>query len=154
MNVTAEKGSPDFIVLYHRFMSLGTGHRAELRRARSPDELSFISALYRLFPGERPDVRHRRIAFLLPWCRHSTKPPTFARQLVERQINEKRILQIARTSAPLDLIQFRRIAMHVEPVVDWAQFGQLLWFWNSEKKRKFVEDFYLAHFVKPKGGKK
>ena len=147
MKTESDDGLPDFVDLHSRFIGLGLGYRAELRRVSTPDDLSLVPAFYRLFPGKRPDARHRRVAFLLPWCRHSTKPTDLGRQFVERHINERRLLQVARANAPIDLIQFRRLAMHVEPVVDWAQFGQRLWFWGPLSKRLIVEDFYLAQIT-------
>jgi len=154
MNTDTYKKFPDFVKLRERYESLEPGQRAELRRVGEPDDLSFRPALYRLFPGERPDERHRRVAFLLPWCEQAKGgSPGLGEQLVAKRIVETRVLQVGRATSPLDLIQFRRLAMHVEPTVDWAKFGPLLWFWGSLSKRRIVEDFYLAQFDKSKGGR-
>jgi len=155
MRNESRRDLPDFVQLRQRYDDMVPGQRAELRRAGEPDDLSFTPALYRLFPGARPDERHRRVAFLLPWCEQGKgDPPDFGKQLVNKRISEARVLQVARATSPLDLIQFRRLAIHVEPIVDWAKFGQLLWFWGPLSKRRIVEDFYLAQFANPKGGKK
>jgi CRISPR system Cascade subunit CasB len=154
MSAGTQSGLPDFIGLRRHFEALEPGQRAELRRVAEPDDLSLVTALYRLFPGERPDSRHRRVVFLLPWCGHASEPSDLGRQLVDKHINEVRVLQVARANPPLDLIQFRRLMTHLEPVVDWAMFGPMLWFWGARSKRRLVEDFYLAQFTAPKGGKK
>lgn len=145
---------PDFVAIHQLYSSLPPGQRAELRRVSEPDDLSLTPALYRLFPGVRPDDRHRRVAFFLPWCKQAAGDiPDFSRQLMERHVTDTRILQVARAVSPLDLIQFRRVVMHTEPVVDWRKFGALLWFWGEKSKRTIVEDYYLAQFANSKGGK-
>ena len=147
MNHEGQKELPNFIELCQRYDTLEPGQKAELRRVAEPDDLSLVAALYRLFPGIRPDVRHRRVSFLLPWCVQSKgSSADLGRQLVDKGINEMRVLQVARASSPLDLIQFRRIVMHVEPFVDWAEFGPMMWFWGKGNKRHLVENFYLAKF--------
>jgi CRISPR system Cascade subunit CasB len=155
MSNESHRDLPDFVQLRQRYVGMEPGQRAELRRVGEPDDLSYTPALYRLFPGERPDERHRRVAFLLPWCEQGKGgSPNFGKQLVDKGTSEARVLQVARATSPLDLIQFRRLAMNVELTVDWANFGPLLWFWGARSKRRIVEDFYLAQFANPKGGKK
>ena len=148
---------PDFASLWNRYRadSFPPGARAELRRVGESDDLALTTALYRLFPGERPDERHRRVAFLLPWCDQAKgERASLAEQMVAKGISESRVLQVARAPSPLDMVYFRRLAMHVEPVVDWVKFGPMLWFWGTRNKRRLVEDFYLALFKTTKGGKK
>jgi len=147
---------PDFVALKRRYdnETFPTGARAELRRVAEPDELALTPALYRLFPGQRPDDRHLRLAYLLPWCRHAVKAKPLGVQLAEAKVAEARVLQTARTHPPLDLVQLRRLAMHIEAVVDWSDFGRMLWFWNAPAKRQLVEDFYLTKFTPAKGEKK
>ena len=150
-----KEGTPDFVELRKRYDGLASGQRAELRRVAEPADLSFTTVLYRLFPGERIDDRHRRIAFMLPWCDQTKgQLADLGKQLVDRHIAEARVLQVARASWPVDLIQLRRLAMYVEPMVDWDNFGPLLWFWGDRSKRSLVEGFYLALFKPTKGGKK
>lgn len=144
---------PDFAALKLRFDSdaFPTGARAELRRVAGPDEVAFCPVLYRLFPGQRPDDRHLRVAFLLPCCRHDAKAKTLGAQLAAAKVAEARVLQVARARAPLDLIQLRRLLAYVEPAVDWQEFGRMLWYWNDQSKRQLVENFYLAQFTPAKG---
>lgn len=145
---------PDFAGLRGRYDRLPSGARAELRRVAEPDDLSLTTALYRLFPGERPDDRHLRLAYLLPWCRHAANVKPFGAQLADARVAEARILQTARARSPLDLAQLRRLAMHIEPAVDWSAFGPTLWYWGERSKRELVEDFYVTRFNPAKGEKK
>lgn len=146
---------PDFAALRGRYENLPPGARAELRRAAEPDDLSLTPAFYRLFPGERPDERHLRLAFLLPWCSQRADAKPLGAQLAEAKVAEARVLQTARARAPLDVVQLRRLVIHVEPAVDWAKLGEMLWKWERPwPKRQLVEDYYLAKFTPAKGEKK
>jgi len=131
-----------------------TGARAELRRVAEPNDVALTPALYRLFPGQRPDDRHLRLAYLLPCCKHAAKAKSLGAQLAEAKVAEARVLQVARSHTPLDMVQLRRLLMHIEPTVDWAKFGQMLWDWDDGAKRQLVEDFYIARFTPAKGVKK
>jgi CRISPR system Cascade subunit CasB len=144
---------PNFVALRARFESeaFSNGTRAELRRAVDPDEVALHPALYRLFPGQRPDERHRRLAFLLPCCRHDAKATSVGTQLAKAGISEARLLQVARSDSPLDLIQLRRLLVHAEPAVNWTKFGKMIWCWGKRAKRQLVEDYYLAQFSPVKG---
>lgn len=144
---------PDFIALRARFDSeaFSNGARAELRRVPDMESVALCPALYRLFPGRKPDDRHLRLAFLLPCCKHEVNAKPLGAQLVRANIGEARVLQVARAHSPLDLIQLRRLLIHVEPAVNWAEFGQMLWYWGDRARRQFVEDYYLAQFTPAKG---
>lgn len=147
---------PDFVALKMRYdnESFPTGARAELRRVAEPDDVAFTPALYRLFPGQRPDERHLRLAYLLPHCRHVPKAKSLGAQLAEAKVAEARVLQVARARAPLDMVQLRRLLTHIEPAVDWSEFGRTVWYWNDRAKRQLVEDFYIARFASAKGERK
>lgn len=147
---------PDFVALKMRYdnESFSTGARAELRRVAEPDDVALTPALYRLFPGQKPDDRHLRLAFLLPCCKHAAKAKSLGAQLAEAKVAEARVLQVARAHAPLDMVQLRRLLTHIEPTVNWSEFGRMVWFWKPEDKRKLVEDFYIARFNPAKGDKK
>lgn len=146
---------PDFIALKARYEgeTFPTGARAELRRAAEPESVALCPALYRLFPGQKPDDRHRRIAFLLPCCKHDAKAKSLGAQLAAAKLSEARVLQVARAQSPLDLVQLRRLLAHIEPVVNWQEFGKMIWFWGEQAKRQLVEDYYLAKFTPAKGDK-
>lgn len=149
---------PDFVALRNRYDNerFPNGARAELRRVAEPDDVALCPALYRLFPGQRPDIRHLCLAFLLPCCKHSAKAKSLGVQLAEAGVADARVLQVARARAPLDMVQLRRLLTHVEPTVDWSEFGRMIWYWysNNKAKRRFVEDFYIANSSPAKGGKK
>jgi CRISPR system Cascade subunit CasB len=147
---------PDFVALRNRYddEKFPTGARAELRRVAEPDDVALTPALYRLFPGQRPDDRHLRLAFLLPCCKHAVKAKSLGAQLAEAKIAEARVLQVARARTPLDVVQLRRLLIHIEPSVDWSEFGRMVWFWGPKDKRKLVEDFYIARFNPAKGDRK
>lgn len=146
---------PDFVALKMRFDSeaFPSGSRAELRRVADPEGIALLPSLYRLFPGQRPDERYQRIAFLLPYARHAAKAIPLGAQLADAKVAQARVLQVARSRAPLDLIQLRRLLNHADLVVDWQVFGKALWYWNDISKRQLVEDFYLAQFTPAKGGR-
>lgn len=147
---------PDFVALRNRYddEKFPTGARAELRRVAEPDDVALTPALYRLFPGQQPDDRHLRVAFLLPCCKHASKAKSLGAQLAEAKIAEARVLQVARARTPLDVVQLRRLLAHIEPTVDWSEFGRMVWYWNDRAKRQLVEDFYIARFNPAKGEKK
>ncbi len=147
---------PDFVALKMRYdnESFPTGARAELRRVAEPDDVALTPALYRLFPGQKPNERHWRVAYLLPCCEHAAKAKSLGAQLAEANVAEARVLQVARAHAPLDMVQLRRLLAHVGPTVDWSEFGRMVWYWNDRAKRQLVEDFYIARFNPAKGDKK
>ena len=147
---------PDFVALKMRYdnESFSTGARAELRRVAEPDDVALTPALYRLFPGQKPDDRHLRLAFLLPCCKHAAKAKSLGAQLAGANVAEARVLQVARSHAPLDMVQLRRLLTHIKPTVDWSEFGRMVWYWNDRAKRQLVEDFYIARFNPAKGDKK
>lgn len=144
---------PDFVALRARFESeaFSNGARAELRRLPDMETVALCPALYRLFPGQKPDDRHLRLAFLLPCCKHDAKAKSLGTQLAKAKVSEARVLQVARAHSPLDLIQLRRLLAHINPAVNWAEFGKTLWFWSPLSKRRLVEDYYLAQFTTAKG---
>lgn len=146
---------PDFVALKARFDSeaFPNGARAELRRVAELDDVALLPALYRLFPGQRPDERYQRIAFLLPHARHAANAKSLGAQLASAKFSEARVLQVARSRAPQDLIQLRRLLIHADLAVDWQAFGKTLWYWNAISKRQLVEDFYLAQFTPAKGAR-
>ena len=147
------KEPPDFSSLWQRFASLSPGQKAELRRVSDPEDLrDYTSVVYRLFPGQSLHAGHLRVAFLLPWIEHVDNPAGLGRQWVEAKVADARVLQVARSDEPNDLIQFRRLAMQVKPRVDWSTFWKTLWYWGPRAKRGLVENFYLAKFAPIKGG--
>lgn len=151
---------PDFVALRARFESeaFSNGARAELRRLPDLESVALCPALYRLFPGQKPDDRHLRLAFLLPCCKHDANAKSLGAQFAKAGarktgVSEARVLQVARAQSPLDLIQLRRLLAHTEPAVNWAEFGKTLWFWGERARRQLVEDYYLVQFSPATGDK-
>lgn len=146
---------PDFVKLREIYddESFPSGARAELRRVAEPDDLAFTPALYRLFPGERPNDRHLRVAYLLPYAKHAPNAKSLGAQLAEAKVAEARVIQVARAHEPLDIVQLRRLLTQIEVAVDWSDFGRMVWCWKEKDKRKLVEDFYIARFSPAKGDK-
>lgn len=147
-----QKQGPDFRALHERFEKLDRGLQAALRRVAEPDDLRDTVALYRLFPDGRAHDGWLRVAFLLPWCAHADSGPSFGEQLAAANVNEARVLQVARATEPTDIVQLRRLAIQLKPQVDWSRFGWTLLKWDRNAKRQIVEDFYYAKTAKSKKG--
>lgn len=146
MTTPSYPDSPDYVILWQRFNSMTPGHQAELRHVAEPEDLRLKPALYRLFAGTRPDKRHLRIAFVLPWAEHRANAESFGSLCAKEKINEARLFQIIRGNDPADLVQLRRIIMQIKPQINWTQFGKLLWSWPYVK-REIIEDYYLAQYA-------
>ncbi len=149
--------SNDFLDLYRRYETLDNGLKASIRRVTEPEELRDTMALYRLFYQARPQDNWLRVTFLLPWCGQckvgaEALTPSFGAQFGRENVNEMRILQIARTKEPFGIIQLRHLAMQVKPVVDWARFGATLFWWTKEDKRGIIEDFYYSQIKNTRKG--
>ena len=142
-----------FSALWDRYKNvLGSGHRAELRRVRTPEELRGIPALYHLLAGTRPGENWLRVVFMLPWIEHRTDGKGLGEQLATAKISEARIFQVVRSHEPNDFIQLRRILQQVEPVVDIERVGMDFFYWNRQSKHKLLEDYLITKF-KVKEGK-
>jgi CRISPR system Cascade subunit CasB len=154
MHADTTQATPDFVETWKRYGDLPPGRQAELRRVADIEDLPLRPALYRLLPGTRPHEGWLRFVFLLPWCTHREGAPSFGAHLAEAGINEARLFQAVRADSPLDMIQLRRLAMQIEPTLDWQAFGRTLYYWGPRAKRQLVEDFYLAQLDSTKGARK
>jgi len=148
--------SPNFIGVYQRYDALDNGLKAALRRVAAPEYLRDTVALYRLFYETLPNNNWLRVVFLLPWCKQCKKGTeeralTFGAALALYNVNVERVLQVARSTEPLDIIQLRRLAMQVKPVVNWEQFGWTLLKWGHDEKREIVEDYFYKTTYEKKG---
>lgn len=145
MTTSTSAETPDFVALFEHYKTLKPGQKAELRRATALDDLLLQPTLYRLFPGIRPGPRQLRLAFLLPWAAHRSNAPSLGAQCAQAGIREARMFQIARSDPPMDLIQLRRLIIQLKPQLDWADFGNSLWYWGQRAKRDLIETYYLAN---------
>ncbi|MBK8183716.1 MAG: type I-E CRISPR-associated protein Cse2/CasB [Candidatus Competibacteraceae bacterium] len=151
MNSPKHSEPIDYTSLLERFNQMPPGQKAELRRAAQPGDLTMKPALYRLLRGIKPNPQYLRVAFLLPWAKHRPNAMHFSAQCAKAKINEIRMFQIARSDDPMDMVQLRRIAMQIEPHVDWTQFGDMLRYW-PDTKHEFIESYYLAQYSKKEPG--
>jgi len=144
---------PNFVALRMHFESdvFPNGARAELRRVPDLESVALCPALYRLFPGQRPDIRHLRLAFLLPYSSHHAGAKPIGALLANAGIGEARVLQVARSQSPMDMIQLRRLLTHADVAVNWEEFGKAIWFWGARDRRQLVEAYYLVNFTTVKG---
>ncbi len=137
-----KKNKLDFVVLVQRYDKLSKGHQAELRRVSSPEVLAMLPAFYRLLPGVKTSASWQRVVYFLPFVKHSFEALSLGEQLVNK-VSEQRLFQVVRSSTPNDIIQLRRLIQQVEPTLDWQDFGEMLYFWNDQKKRRLLENYFL-----------
>ncbi|HAJ79922.1 MAG TPA: type I-E CRISPR-associated protein Cse2/CasB [Fibrobacteres bacterium] len=146
-NVKSGGTLPDFAVVRKRYEKLSHGDQAQLgKHIESPEDLSLVPALYKLFPGIVPHERYRQVAFILPWCKHRDNGKSLGAQLAVADINEKRLFQVVRSETPNDLIYLRRLIQRSDFSVNWNELGKTLFFWNDNEiaKRHLVEQFFVA----------
>lgn len=141
-----------FTDIYQRFKSLSPGVQAPMRRVAAPDDLRETPGLYRLFPGSRPSDKQVQAAFIIPWCRNLSGTQKLGPLCADR-IGEARIIQIARTSTPADLIAFRRIVIQLQPSLGWLEVAPLVYAWGPEIKRDFVEAYFIVLHKLDRGAK-
>jgi len=137
---------PDFVALKKSFdENLTNGQRADIRRARTPDDLGIVPAVYRLLsPKQRPTIHWLRVVYFLPYGKHAPGAGPLGRQCAQAEINEMRLFQVVRSEAPNDLAYLRRIVQQVGPTLDWQAFGKSLFYWGKKEKRRLLEDFFLS----------
>ncbi|MEJ2045694.1 MAG: type I-E CRISPR-associated protein Cse2/CasB [Reinekea sp.] len=148
--MTAEQ--PDDMALYNSWRNLDSGASAQMRRVASPDELLDIPAFYRFI---QPFGWYDNKYFLLRqvFClssgqsviTHTDKPISLGKALrLSDKINERRIMQLVRSDSPNDMVQLRRLIIHVEPTLNWPMLARQLHYWGKNNKRQLLEDFVLA----------
>jgi CRISPR system Cascade subunit CasB len=144
----------DFAALHAHFQALPTAAQASMKRVEHPNDLRETPGLYRLFPGARPTRPQVRLAYILPWCPNLRGPSPMA-ALFADEIAEERIIQVARTPTAdgRDLTMLRRIIRQLHPGVGWLDAAHALWYWGPKRKRRLVEDFYIALHKLDKGAK-
>ena len=141
---SSEKESFDFVRLWQAYNDLSPGHRAELRRVATPDDLIEVPAFYRLVRGFGSSKNIRRLIYCLPFLKHQEGGGSLGKALAEAGINEKRLFMVIRSQEPNDLIQLRRLLQQVKPVVDFSRTAWLLVRWHeSGQKQKLLEEFFL-----------
>lgn len=156
--------------IYHDDQRMSPGSRAELRRAPAPDALLLRPAFYRLTGGESWDG-WQRVAFILPHVKKISDDEKLSagRSFAEADKgksfdseNKKdkltpigvRLTQIKRLDPPHDLIQLRRLIVHLEPAFNWLSLAKTLFWWNAETKQRLLEDYFRAKYAGEKTEKK
>lgn len=138
----------DFVLVKKRFDEmLSNGDRAEIRRAKSPDDLAMIPAYYRLlktFGVNRSTLGWERLVYMLPYAGHRENGPSIGEALKLGKIGEMRLFQMMRSEPPQDMENLRRMLQQVKPSVDWRKFGASLFYWDARDKRDIVEDYFLS----------
>jgi len=165
MNQNEYGGSnPDFSEVRKRYEKLSRGDQAQLgKRIGSPEDLTMVPGFYKLFPGTTPSEWHCRVAFIVPFIRHSEAGTTLgeyisAQERLKKAGNlERRILQIARAIPPQDIVYLRRLLMQFDdPVINWNKSGLAQFFSadeekNNNGKKKLVEQYFIARHSAGKG---
>jgi len=154
----------DFAKIRKKYEKLSRGDQAQLgKRIGLPDDLAMMPAFYKLFPGIAPSKWHYRVAFIVPFIRHSDTSPELGKYIgmLERSGKigniERRVLQIARATPPQDVIYLKRLLMRFdEPAINWNKSGLAKLFSenpakNSEGKKKFIEQYFIGRHSAEKG---
>ncbi len=138
---------PSFVAIKEAFSKfLSPGQRAEIRRARSPDDLVLIPAYYRLlkFLGLTSCPQLQRVVYLLHWANHQDTTGNIGESLAKSKIGEMRLFQMARTEdSILSLQRLRRLCQHAKPTLDWNEFGRTLYYWGKKARQSIVEDYFI-----------
>jgi len=152
--------------IYDDDQLISPGSRAELRRAPTPEALLLRPAFYRLTGGKWSDG-WQRAAFMLPHVKKVSSDEklsvgsSFAAADSGKAFdadNKKdkltpvgvRLTQIKRRDAPQDLIQLRRLIIHLEPEFNWLSLAKILYWWGDERKQRLLEDYFRAKYAKGK----
>lgn len=138
--------SIDFREIAGRFEKIGAGAKAELRRCARPEDVAMVPAFYRLLPGIKTNQQWQRLVYFLPYAKQGGG--SLGAELAKAKISEQRLFQVLRSQSPNDLVQLRRLVLQAEPMLDWQQFGETLFYWNEEKKRRILEDYFMHQTAK------
>ncbi len=155
---------PDWGALLSAWRQLDNGPKAQMRRVGKPDELLELPAFYRLVgPLGWPEANEwqRRGWLRLVFCLSAANPAfndtgekiSLGEGLAQGgKISERRLFQLIRADWPQDMVQLRRLLIHVTPTLNWSLFADQLWRWQSRDRQRLLEDFVLASPTKPLKG--
>lgn len=141
-----------FITLSEKYLELGNGAKADLKRASAPSDLLSLGAFFRLCRVETNLPQYARVVFILPWLAHKkdiTLGELFYSGDGRRGISEARMVQMLRSDWPQDIICLRRmiwqsVGRHAEKGADWSKLGEQLFYWGENNKQRILQDYYLA----------
>ncbi|WKJ90933.1 type I-E CRISPR-associated protein Cse2/CasB [Methylomonas montana] len=161
MSQQTEEDRQQFLqTLYSEYQGLSNGDKAGIRRTIEPDDLLLNPAFYHLLQAtlgqfqaaELTKARDffknlsqvARLVYLLPFVSHEPQGKHFGAVLRELEISERRLFLVMRSEYPQDLIQLRRLLKQSkEHKIDGIDFGELLYYWGTNKKRQLMKDYYL-----------
>jgi CRISPR system Cascade subunit CasB len=139
---------PNFVELCHRFETLGSGPKAELRRVANLEHVADMPAYYRWLGSHKPSPRLERVAFLVPFAAHSAEAEALGRQLFKGNVSEMRLFQMLRAEPPHDLEHLRRRLRYLEqPKLNWERFGRTLFYWGPISKRGILQEYFTTEPV-------
>jgi CRISPR system Cascade subunit CasB len=145
------KQENEYLKLVERYEQLDNGQKALLRRATSPDDMAGIAAFYQLISSTKFQLKQyekqaAQVVYFLPWVQQRANGKPLGRSLHEHGISEKRLFLVVRRESPDDLIQLRRVVQQIKPTAyaDWAELGNLLFYWGKKNKHQLMRDFYIS----------
>ena len=142
---------PDFVKIYKAFYDetrLSNGDRAEIKKAANPSDLETLPAFYKLLGNRLNQTTEKQwqrvVFFLVKGLKHKASGSSLGKVLKNSdKIREQRIFQVIRSQSPNDLIQLRRLVIHVQPTIDFQTFAKQIWFWGKNSKKRLLKDFLL-----------
>lgn len=141
----------EYLRLVERYEQMDSGQKAMLRRAVSPDDMTGIAAFYQVISATKFQLKQyekqaAQVVYFLPWVQHRANGKPLGRSLHKHGISEKRMFLVMRRESPDDLIQLRRVIQQIKPTAyaDWAELGNLLFYWGKKNKHQLMRDFYIS----------
>lgn len=153
-----------FTQMLDDYKAMQPGSQAELRRVATPDALLLQPAFYRLTHGQAWEGL-QRVVFMLPHVKNISNDEKLSagRSFALADDggafdadNKKdkltpvgvRLNQILRLDPPHDLVQLRRLVVHLEPVFNWERLANSLDWWSDDTKKKLIEQYFRARYTK------
>jgi len=130
---------------------------APVRRATCPEDVYLIPLFYQLMGSHALEPWACRAMFLLPCLQEGNH--TLGQALAARVARAPRVMQMARSAPPLDLIQLRRLIGHNPLSVNWSDVVGTLKLWDRPDpsgglvgKRRLIDHFFRHHKPKKQQG--
>lgn len=149
--------SQTFIDVWVKYMKLGNGERASIRRARNMQELRTIPCVPSILPEDafrNGAVKDGwlRYVYLLPFVTHKHLAygniNAIGASMGKAGINRGRIRRSISGHSPVDIDNMRRIMRHLESMekntFDVKHLGALLYIWDDAVKMRLAEGYYIA----------
>ncbi|MCC7494929.1 MAG: hypothetical protein IT204_21440 [Fimbriimonadaceae bacterium] len=124
---------------------LRPGPRARLRRLRQhPDRLpaDFWALVERYAIDPCDETYWVAVVPLMVVHRHARWRP--GRALAAAGVSKARIERWLRLDRERAMAEAWRLLSKLPSGLDWASFGQLLWYWDDQRRRAFARDYFLG----------